>query len=47
MQPCYRLRSIGIIFDWQTVTAELLVFAELALDEQSAVGNVQPVLMDG
>ena len=42
-----RLRSIWFILDWQTVTAEFLVFAELALDEQSAVGNVQPVLMDG
>ena len=41
------MRSIGIILDGQTVTTELLVFTELAFDEQSAIGNVQPVLVDG
>ena len=45
MQPGIRLRSIGIIFDRQTVAAEFFVLSELAVQKQRTVGNMEPIFV--
>lgn len=45
MQPYGRLRSIGIIVDWQAVAAELLLIGELTVQKQRTVGNMEPIFV--
>ena len=45
MQPCHRLRSVGIIFDGQAVAAELLLIGELTVQKQRTVGNMEPIFV--
>lgn len=45
MRLCYWLRSIGIIFDRQMVTAEFFTVGELAVHKQRTVGNVEPIFV--
>ena len=45
MQPCHRLRSIGIIFDRQAVAAEVFLLGEFTAEKQRAVGHMEPVFV--
>ena len=45
MQPCDWPRSIGIIFDRQTVTAEFLFCAKLAAEKQCAVRHMDSIFV--
>ena len=45
MQPCHRLRSIGIIVDWQAVAAEVFLLGEFTAEKQRAVGHMEPVFV--
>ena len=45
MQPCHRLRSIGIIGNGQTVAAEILFGTECAVQIVRAVRHMDTVLV--
>jgi len=45
--PCHRLRRAGVISDGKPVAAKLLFCAELAVEKQRAVGNVDAILLNG
>ena len=47
LQPCHRLRRVGIEPDRQAVAAELFFRAELSAEKQRAVGNVDLILFVG
>ena len=46
-QPCHRLRCAGVILDGKPVAAEFLLRAECAAEKQRAVGNMNPVFLNG